>query len=367
MAHWEKVSESNESGKNSEDNVKVVSHERVKDTNPDIYVERGKIFFEKNDYKAAEKEYLEAARLSQMKTEYIDELMKFYYATRQKGYEKKADKIYKAYRKYEYDFVSMAVCGCLAYAGLTQGLLFVLIMLFAFFIGGAYYTLKPHTQFVYAARGENGKLVGKGIFGALFFFVVVAGNMFMVYMDFGVNTLLTIIEENTAWKLLELISGIVSLVIALIYFNRYITDVQRLVLKKKTGLLYKLGKVVRIGVMIVAIGMALNCLSEFSYDWRKQREWDTLAQRSEEPDSVWDFSVEEKTGEKTVDVGKRFEDVLGYDSSNLYYYGETTLEGQNAVLYEYVDDYGGAADYLVAVLEDGRVGKYYADGTWEID
>ena len=36
MAHWEKVSESNESGKNSEDNVKVVSHERVKDTNPDI-------------------------------------------------------------------------------------------------------------------------------------------------------------------------------------------------------------------------------------------------------------------------------------------------------------------------------------------
>ena len=64
MAHWEKVSESNESGKNSEDNVKVVSHERVKDTNPDIYVERGKIFFEKKDYKAEEKEYLEAARLS---------------------------------------------------------------------------------------------------------------------------------------------------------------------------------------------------------------------------------------------------------------------------------------------------------------
>ena len=58
----------------------------------------------------------------------------------------------------------------------------------------------------------------------------------MVYMNSGVNTLLTIIEENTAWKLLELISGIVSLVIALIYFNRYITDVQRLVLKKKTGL-----------------------------------------------------------------------------------------------------------------------------------
>ena len=198
MAHWEKVGESNGSGKNSEDNVKVVSHERVKDTNPDIYVERGKIFFEKKDYKAAEKEYLEAARLSKMKTEYIDALMKFYYATRQKGYEKKADKIYKAYRKYEYDFVPMAVCGYLAYAGLAQGLLTALIMVSAFFIGGGYYTLKPHTQFVYSARGENGKLIGKGIFGALFYFAVVAGSLFMVYMNSGVNTLLTIIEENAA-------------------------------------------------------------------------------------------------------------------------------------------------------------------------
>lgn len=411
MPHWTKVGESNGSStsrESSENDVKVVSHERVKDTNPDTYIERGKVFFEKKDYKAAEKEYLEAARLSKMKTDYIEALMKFYYATRQKSYEKKADKIYKAYRKYEYEVEPLIVFGILAYGGLQQCLSACLAMIVPYFISGGYYTLQPHNQFVYAARGENGKLLRKGICAALLYLIMVVGCVFLVFADTPVSELVFDLEENAAIKLLELAVGVVSLIIGLIYFNRFITDVQKLILKKKVGLFYKLSQIVRIAGMIIAIGLTLSSLSETSYEWKKQREWDALSQKLSASDSYMDsylerqpenenmdaesvrkaeyqdspetiawsdvsetvelpeISTETVQGEATVDAEIRIKEVLGYDSKNLNYYGDSVIQGQNAVLYEYVDDYGGAADFLVMVLEDGTVGKYYADGTWEV-
>lgn len=422
MAHWETVGESKES------NVKVVSHERVKDTNPDTYVERGKAFFDQKKYGAAEKEYLEAARLSKMKTEYIDELMKFYYATRRKDFEKKADKIYKAYRKYEFDYVPTVLFGFLAYAGLVQFLPGSLGMILPFFISGGYYTLKPQNQFKYAARGENWKFTKKAICAAILYLIMVVADLFLVLTDTPVSAVLFVIEENPVVKMLEMAVGVVSLVICLVYFNRLITDIQRLVLKKKTGIFYKLSRIVRVGGMFLAVCLALSFMTETVDDWKRQSEWDALSQKlaasdrymdsyleqqdnsgywsepydqsesnyqteteswyDPEPEYQYDpvpeyqdgpqpkyryapteqpvISMEQISDDEIADGERYIRDFFGDSVSNLYYYGNTTLDGQDAVLFESVDDYGGASDFLFVAFEDGTVGKYYADETWEI-
>ena len=59
MANWGTPKITNEQGK-----VDVIAHERVEDTNPKTYFERGKIFEENGDYESAEQEYEKAVKYS---------------------------------------------------------------------------------------------------------------------------------------------------------------------------------------------------------------------------------------------------------------------------------------------------------------
>ena len=59
MANW-----GNTRFTDDQDNVKVTNIERVKDTNPKTYFERGKYFEENGDYESAEQEYMEAVKYS---------------------------------------------------------------------------------------------------------------------------------------------------------------------------------------------------------------------------------------------------------------------------------------------------------------
>ena len=87
MANWTSVNEKHDDG------VKVILHERVEDTNPEIYYERGEIQFNCGRFDEAEKEYIKAYRLSGNNDKYYKVLIKFYAAIKNP----KARKMLKTY------------------------------------------------------------------------------------------------------------------------------------------------------------------------------------------------------------------------------------------------------------------------------
>lgn len=87
MANWSSVDVEHDKG------VKVISHERVEDTNPEIFHERGDVFFKAGKYAEAENEYIRAYQLSGKNDIYYKVLIKFYAAIRSP----KARKMLKKY------------------------------------------------------------------------------------------------------------------------------------------------------------------------------------------------------------------------------------------------------------------------------
>ena len=87
MANWSNVDVEHDKG------VKVISHERVEDTNPKTFDERGNAFFQAGKYAEAEKEYIKAYQLSGESDEYYKKLISFYRAI----HNPKAEKMMKKY------------------------------------------------------------------------------------------------------------------------------------------------------------------------------------------------------------------------------------------------------------------------------
>lgn len=58
--------------------------------------------------------------------------------------------------------------------------------------------------------------------------------------------------------------------------------------------------------------------------------------------------------------------VVGCKESNLWSYDDELMLKEYVVAFQYVDDYGGAADFLLVLLKDGTVVEYYSDGTYTI-
>lgn len=93
MANWTNATKGRQS------NVKVTFHEKEEDATPDLYIKRGELFFENKQFAQAEAEYLKAVKFSGREYNYIVRLVNFYYATKEKSYERKADRLYNDYMK----------------------------------------------------------------------------------------------------------------------------------------------------------------------------------------------------------------------------------------------------------------------------
>jgi len=104
----------------TQDNVKIIEHERVEETNPEVYKLRGDKFASEGSWDEAEKEYLTAIKLRESAVattrdeaysyyRYHRDLFKMYYKSERKDFEEKADESFyssyywdaRKYKKYE--------------------------------------------------------------------------------------------------------------------------------------------------------------------------------------------------------------------------------------------------------------------------
>ncbi len=120
----------------NEENVRVISREKEEDTSPDGFVLRGWANFKARKYVEAEKEFLTAVKYAKAENKYTymetstKELLKFYYATKNRAFEAKADKMVWAWYK-QYDFKRYLRYKFLGPVVMIGCWLFALLLLFA--------------------------------------------------------------------------------------------------------------------------------------------------------------------------------------------------------------------------------------------
>lgn len=231
MANWGNV----KIGKN----IKVISHERVEDTEPEIYCQRGEHFFKQGKFLEAETEYLKAVKFSGKDDHYIGKLLVFYYSTKRKDFEKKADKIYPDWwwRQGENKFVAYGmiafICFFISYAGCVEHFLSLLLACIPLLYGASYWLINNKKIFMNGARGKlresyNLLLLSSEFFSLKVVIVQAIWTVILLIVSYGMG----ISKWSNAWgiaAILTLLNKIVAIggaVGYVIFFNKMVTVLQ---------------------------------------------------------------------------------------------------------------------------------------------
>lgn len=358
MANWTNVNVN----KDENEKVRVVSHERIEDTNPDTYLERGKYFLGKGKYADAEREYLKAVKFSGKDRQYVYSLMRFYYANNRKEYGKKADRLYKDYHKNERYIIWCIICIAMAYAGLSGNSMVVLINYVPYLLSGFVYFSIPKVKFKHIARGKSGNYILKVIFSGFLFLVMEVTLLMFIYNGGEFLNKIFEIQENGIVLYGGLMFGAVALVSGIVTFNKIISEFQKNV--KKKGLIYKGSKVVRVIAMVGCIFWATYLIEEI--DFGKVKEYNEPKHNKVvyEQNTHYDNQDIDYLSLSEWEQKEKIASYVGCNVDNLIFYINGKIGEKDVAMYEYVDDYGGASDYMIVLFKDGTIWGYYPDGTF---
>ena len=268
MANWGNTKISKDDG------VKIVSHERVLDTNPETYRERGRICLAQGEYKEAEKAYLLAMRWAGQNDDDLEKLFTVYYRSRDKTMEAKANNLFDAWwwRKDINKVVFYAVfCGMtilLGLTGMTGQLLAGLLYLAAIWLVFAR-MINQKKLFAFGARlGDN--IIGGSFVYAIWIVIkmVALGIAFALVSNSSIGVAcgnaLETLESLPFVRLAEKLIGAVCGIVFLYSFHKGISVLQSMVSRWETEFFRKLFGfvllVARIAGTIVAFVVSYDAL-----------------------------------------------------------------------------------------------------------
>ena len=258
MANWSQV---------KVENVKVISHERVEDTDPNTYIARGKWFKERGQWKEAEQEYSKAVRFSNFDWTYVYQLIYFYYETNDKAYEKKGNVLYKKWhevrsksgRYFSLCYTSLIIAAIC----IISSLIYVILGL----IGtcGMIYYSNRRINMMYAARGKNSQYIGRCVLSAIWMLIFAVATSLFMFEGEGVLTQVVAFESGDIIFYSSKIVGFVALLVGIVSFWKWITNMQKEA-KRKDGLWVKILAVAKVMgallILVVGAGFSYQAIEE---------------------------------------------------------------------------------------------------------